>query len=50
MLFANTRSGYLPLTIQWGSNGKLWSNPLITAGIGSVIAGAKLVGAWGRAA
>lgn len=42
--------GWIPLTIHWSKPGGLWTNPLITAVIGSYVAYAKSYGVWQRSA
>ncbi|KAL1413026.1 hypothetical protein Q8F55_000775 [Vanrija albida] len=42
--------GYLPLTVHWSTPGGVWTSPLITAAIGSVVSVGKLAGAWAASA
>lgn len=44
-----THSGWLPLTAHWASGG-IWTNPLITAVLGTNVAVGKLSGAWANTA
>ncbi|KAK8854683.1 hypothetical protein IAR55_003422 [Kwoniella newhampshirensis] len=39
-------SGYAPLTVHWSTPGGLWSSPLITGSLGTVVALGQLVTEW----